>query len=39
VDGNCEIGDQYTDIRICNVEKTGRHYEIAEVLAKMKEGE
>jgi hypothetical protein len=37
VDGNCEIGDQYTNIRICNVEKTGEHYEIAEVLQKMKE--
>ena len=37
VDDNCEIGDQYTDIVIHNVEKTGRHYEIAEVLQKMKE--
>lgn len=37
VDGNCEIGDQYTNIVIHKVEKTGRHYEIAEVLAKMKE--
>ena len=37
VDDNCEIGDQYTDIRICNVEKTGKHYDIVSVLAKMKE--
>lgn len=37
VDGCCEIGDQYTDIVIHKVEKTGRHYEIAEVLRKMKE--
>lgn len=37
VDGNCEIGDQYTDIVIHKVEKTGRHYEIAEVLKKMRE--
>ena len=37
VDDNCKIGDQYTDIVIHNVEKTGRHYEIAEVLQKMKE--
>ena len=37
VDDSCEIGDQYTDIRIHKVEKTGRHYEIAAVLAKMKE--
>lgn len=37
VDDSCKIGDQYTDIRIHKVEKTGRHYEIAEVLAKMKE--
>ena len=35
VDGCCEIGDQYTDIVIHKVEKTGRHYEIAEVLQKM----
>lgn len=39
VDDSCEIGDQYTDIVIHKVEKTGRHYEIAEVLAKMKESE
>ena len=39
VDDNCEIGDQYTDIVIHKVEKTGRHYEIAEVLAKMKESD
>lgn len=39
VDGNCEIGDQYTDIVIHKVEKTGRHYEIAEVLRKMKENQ
>ena len=38
VDDNCEIGDQYTDIVIHKVEKTGRHYEIAEVLRKMREG-
>ena len=37
VDGNCEIGDQYIDIRICNVEKTGKHYDIVSVLQKMKE--
>ena len=37
VDGNCEIGDQYTDIVIHKVEKTGSHYEIAEVLRKMRE--
>ena len=37
VDDSCKIGDQYTDIRIHKVEKTGRHYEIAEVLQKMKE--
>ena len=37
VDGNCEIGDQYTDIVIHKVEKTGKHYEIAEVLQKMRE--
>lgn len=37
VDGNCEIGDQYTDIRICNVEKTGKHYDIVSVLQKMRE--
>ena len=37
VDGNCEIGDQYTDIVIHKVEKTGRHYEIAAVLQKMRE--
>lgn len=37
VDGSCEIGDQYTDIVIHKVEKTGRHYEIAEVLRKMRE--
>ena len=35
VDGCCEIGDQYTGIVIHKVEKTGRHYEIAEVLQKM----
>ena len=35
VDGCCEIGDQYTDIVIHKVEKTGRHYEIAEVLQKV----
>lgn len=35
VDGCCEIGDQYTDIVIHKVEKTGRHYEIAEVLRKV----
>lgn len=38
VDYNCEIGDQYTDILIHKVEKTGKHYEIAEVLRKMKDG-
>ena len=37
VDDSCEIGDQYTDIRICKVEKTGKHYDIAEVLRKMRE--
>lgn len=37
VDGNCEIGDQYANIRISNVEKTGRHYDIVSVLQKMKE--
>ena len=37
VDDSCEIGDQFTDIVIHKVEKTGRHYEIAEVLQKMKE--
>lgn len=37
VDDCCEIGDQYTDIVIHKVEKAGRHYEIAEVLAKMRE--
>lgn len=37
VDDSCEIGDQYTDIAIHKVEKTGRHYEIAEVLRKMRE--
>jgi len=37
VDDCCEIGDQYTDIVIHKVEKTGRHYEIAEVLRKMRE--
>ncbi len=37
MDDNCEIGDQYTDILIHKVEKTGKHYEIAAVLAKMKE--
>ena len=39
VDDSCEIGDQFTDITIHKVEKTGKHYEIAEVLAKMKEEE
>lgn len=37
VDDNCEIGDQYTNIRICNVEKTGKYYDIVSVLQKMKE--
>ena len=37
VDDSCEIGDQFTDIIIHKVEKTGRHYEIAEVLKKMRE--
>ena len=37
VDGNCEIGDQYTNIRISNVEKTGKHYDIVSVLQKMRE--
>ena len=37
VDGNCEIGDQYTNIRISNVEKTDKHYDIASVLQKMRE--
>lgn len=37
VDDNCEIGDQYIDIRICNVEKTGKHYDIVSVLQKMRE--
>lgn len=37
VDGSCEIGDQYTDIMICNVEKTGKHYDIVSVLQKMRE--
>jgi len=37
VDGNCEIGDQYIDIRISNVEKTGKHYDIVSVLQKMRE--
>jgi len=37
VDGNCEIGDQYTNIRISNVEKTGKHYDIVSVLRKMRE--
>jgi len=37
VDDSCEIGDQFTDIIIHKVEKTGRHYEIAEVLKKVKE--
>ena len=39
VDGNCEIGDQYTNIRISNVEKTGKHYDIVSVLQKMKESD
>ena len=37
VDDSCEIGDQFTDIIIHKVEKTGRHYEIAEVLKEMRE--
>lgn len=37
VDGNCEIGDQYTNIRISNIEKTGKHYDIVSVLQKIKE--
>lgn len=37
VDDNCEIGDQYIDIRISNVEKTGKHYDIVSVLQKMRE--
>ena len=39
VDGNCEIGDQYTNIRISNVEKTGKHYDIVSVLQKMRGSE
>ena len=39
VDGNCEIGDQYTNIRISNVEKTGKHYDIVSVLQKIKESD
>ena len=38
VNGNCEIGDQYTNIRISNVEKTGKHYDIVSALKKMQEG-
>ena len=37
VDGYCEIGDQYIDIRISDVEKTGKHYDIVSVLQKMRE--
>lgn len=36
---SCKIGDQYTDISIHKVEKTGEHYEIAEILQKMKGSE
>lgn len=36
VDALCEIGDQYTNIWISNVEKTGKHYDIAAVLKKMR---
>lgn len=34
---SCEIGDQFTDIVIHKVEKTGKHYDIVSVLQKMKE--
>lgn len=37
VDGYCEIGDQYIDIRISDIEKTGNHYDIVSVLQKMRE--
>ena len=36
VDALCEIGDQYTNIWISNVKKTGKHYDIASVLENMR---
>ena len=39
VGDNCEIGDTYAYREIYMFERTGKHYDVAAVLAKMKEGE